>query len=598
MARKAAKGSLTRTQTAGQAYNSIVKKYGEISQTAKYMHKGKGEWVKYSIENDRKRTGKVTTDIKKWREAPHKLDFQGKDTKPVKSGKKSFSVAALKAPGKMVGRKAKPLIKACNKAVLKNVQPIAPKNDVKKPRFTEGNTISYYGKRASHVNLSKRDDEKNARHLRKQLEKKRADDIALQTKTADLELRQSMKTVREEDAEYKKLIDDRKRVREWSHSVEAHNITPHASYIVNDYLNGADEKVIGDIINGRITKRQVYRVLGKIKKFHAIPDKVVSIYTNEVKTVAEKTKSKTQYPTTSIKSPSRPSRRKSKVLPKVERTAITKKVSKPAKKYKNLHNPYNLPVRRISLNIPESQRETNRSRDGLYHNIKARGIIDEIDNKAFLDKLSIKQILYVIDNYEQYQKPFPENPRFIYTVSEPRFKVSQLGTPKAQLKKRDPKKQMAYKGVAITKTMSKPVPAKKKMSGADTKREMLKVLKAAKLDEFTEGNIMGFIMGDSRKRPKTVSELRKLISEVKNPNERKAKPATFDLAKSERKEFVSDYTGITDAIQRRAKRVAKIRTDQDKGTYKNADTRRHEASHGKYETRAKKLRESYLRKKQ
>ena len=92
IARKVSKGSLTRTQTAGQAYTAIVKKYGEISQSAKYMHKGSGNWVKYSIENDRKRTGKTTTDIKKWREAPHKLDFEGKDTKPVKSGKKVFSV--------------------------------------------------------------------------------------------------------------------------------------------------------------------------------------------------------------------------------------------------------------------------------------------------------------------------------------------------------------------------------------------------------------------------------------------------------------------------------------------------------------------------
>lgn len=106
MARKASKSSLTRTQTAAQAYNAIVKKYGEISQASKYMHKGKGNWVKYSIENDRTRTGKVTTDIKKWREAPHKLDFKGKDT--AGSGKKvktSFSVSALKAPTGLKARK-------------------------------------------------------------------------------------------------------------------------------------------------------------------------------------------------------------------------------------------------------------------------------------------------------------------------------------------------------------------------------------------------------------------------------------------------------------------------------------------------------------
>jgi len=75
------------------------------------------------------------------------------------------------------------------------------------------------------------------------------------------------------------------------------------------------------------------------------------------------------------------------------------------------------------------------------------------------------------------------------------------------------------------------------------------------------------------------------------------KPATFDLKNNpNRKEFVSDYTGITDHLQRRAKRVAKIRTDQDKGRYKNADTRRREASHAKYVKRAEKIRTSYPKK--
>jgi hypothetical protein len=313
------------------------------------MHKGAGNWVKYSIENDRKRTGKVTTDIKKWREAPHKLDFMGKDTKPVKSGKKVFSVAALKAPGKPAGRKTKE-------------------------------------------------------------------------------------------------------------------------------------------------------------------------------------------------------------LPRVERAAITKKV---AKKPKKLHNPYNLPVRRISLNIPESNRENIRSRDRLYNSIKANGIIDEIDNKAFLDRLAPKQLQYIIDNYTEYQKPFPENPRFVYTVEEPRFKLSQIGTPKAQLRKRDSKKPITYKGAAITKTMSKTAPAKKKTKRVS--RDKLSVAERA--------------------------------PEVKKPTG--TMPAEFDLKSNpERKEFVSDYTGITDRVQRRAKRQENIHREQDKGTYKNADTRRHEASHAKYIKRGEKLRSS------
>jgi hypothetical protein len=303
------------------------------------MHKGAGNWVKYSIENDRKRTGKVTTDIKKWREAPHKLDFVGKDTKPVKSGKKVFSVAALKAPGKPAGRKTKE-------------------------------------------------------------------------------------------------------------------------------------------------------------------------------------------------------------LPRVEREAITKKV---AKKPKKLNNPYNSPVRRISLNIPESTKTFNTTREKQYSYIKSKGIINEIDNKTFLDKLNIKQLMYINENYTDYQKPFSYAPRFVYTVEEPRFKLSQIGTPKAQLRKRDSKKPITYKGAAITKIISKPAHVKKKTTRVS--RDKLSVAERA--------------------------------PEVKKPTG--TMPAEFDLKSNpERKEFVSDYTGITDHLNAREKRVNALHEKQRKGTYKNADTRRHEANHAKY----------------
>ena len=75
---------LTRSQTAKQAYNSIIKKYGEIVDNAKYHHAGKGNWIRYTLANDRKRTGKVTTDVKKWRKQPHKFDMKGVDTKGSK----------------------------------------------------------------------------------------------------------------------------------------------------------------------------------------------------------------------------------------------------------------------------------------------------------------------------------------------------------------------------------------------------------------------------------------------------------------------------------------------------------------------------------
>lgn len=82
LANKDKKGfKITRTQTAKQAYNAIVKKYGTVKPNAKYHHVGKGVWRIYSIKSDARRTGKVTMDIKKWRRQPHKLDYKGIDTK-------------------------------------------------------------------------------------------------------------------------------------------------------------------------------------------------------------------------------------------------------------------------------------------------------------------------------------------------------------------------------------------------------------------------------------------------------------------------------------------------------------------------------------
>ncbi|MDD5531088.1 MAG: hypothetical protein PHX21_13805 [bacterium] len=55
-------------------------KYKVVKPGARYRHVGNGVWRIYSIANDRKKTGKLTTDKKKWAKQPHKLDFQGIDT--------------------------------------------------------------------------------------------------------------------------------------------------------------------------------------------------------------------------------------------------------------------------------------------------------------------------------------------------------------------------------------------------------------------------------------------------------------------------------------------------------------------------------------
>ena len=135
------KGKITRTQTALNAQKQIIKKYGQVIESAKYLHKGKGEWVKYSLANDRKRTGKTTTDIKKWRRQPNKLDYKGIDTRgskgksevvkkkvvPKKKTSLTFSLSQLKAPSKPKGRTTKNAT-STNKPSLKATQ--KPKSKV------------------------------------------------------------------------------------------------------------------------------------------------------------------------------------------------------------------------------------------------------------------------------------------------------------------------------------------------------------------------------------------------------------------------------------------------------------------------------------
>jgi len=107
--------NVTRSQSAKQALSAIVKKYGSVQDNVKYLHKGKGNWVKHSLANDRKRTGKLTNDIKEWRRQPHKLDYKGIDTNEagktptkIKSKPKiSSSAGRIKNVGKLSGRSNK-----------------------------------------------------------------------------------------------------------------------------------------------------------------------------------------------------------------------------------------------------------------------------------------------------------------------------------------------------------------------------------------------------------------------------------------------------------------------------------------------------------
>jgi hypothetical protein len=100
---------ITRSQTASGAFSAITAKYGSVQDNAHYFHVGKGNWNKYSLENDKKRTGKTTDNKKEWAERPHKLDYFGIDTKggKVTNKKINFSLSMLSKSGKLCTRTSK-----------------------------------------------------------------------------------------------------------------------------------------------------------------------------------------------------------------------------------------------------------------------------------------------------------------------------------------------------------------------------------------------------------------------------------------------------------------------------------------------------------
>ncbi|MCK9577730.1 MAG: hypothetical protein M0R51_17620 [Clostridia bacterium] len=118
------KAKITRSQTAAQAVKAIVKKYGSVADSGKYFHTGKGVWMKYSLANDSKRTGKLAGSKAQWRAQPHKLDYPGIDTKgvekkEVKAVKPKFSLSSIKPPAKLSSRTKKTPAKVVHKAVTK-----------------------------------------------------------------------------------------------------------------------------------------------------------------------------------------------------------------------------------------------------------------------------------------------------------------------------------------------------------------------------------------------------------------------------------------------------------------------------------------------
>lgn len=69
------------TQTAAEAVQAIISKFGVVSDNTKYYHRGNGIWSKYLISEDRKKTGKIAQDPKHWRSEPWRWDLKKIDTK-------------------------------------------------------------------------------------------------------------------------------------------------------------------------------------------------------------------------------------------------------------------------------------------------------------------------------------------------------------------------------------------------------------------------------------------------------------------------------------------------------------------------------------
>lgn len=132
---------ITRTQTAEQAYNAIIKTYGLVEPNGHYFHVGKGNWRKHDLARDKMRTGKYAATKTEWAEQPHKLDWPGVDDRQFSKNKSTvkksrigrkikaenvntrFSLSTLKVPTNLKSRKSKSLPVKSKKLVLKTFQP-------------------------------------------------------------------------------------------------------------------------------------------------------------------------------------------------------------------------------------------------------------------------------------------------------------------------------------------------------------------------------------------------------------------------------------------------------------------------------------------
>lgn len=90
-------------------------------------------------------------------------------------------------------------------------------------------------------------------------------------------------SVFEQSRKIRSLKDNQIKIGEWALTSEAQHITEKASFLVYDFLTGRYENTLKDLSRDKVTKKQVYRILGKTRFFQALPNSVIKNYVKRIK---------------------------------------------------------------------------------------------------------------------------------------------------------------------------------------------------------------------------------------------------------------------------------------------------------------------------
>lgn len=338
---------ITRSQTAAQAEKAIIRKYGSISPGGKYFHLGKGNWKKYSLESDQTRTGRLAPDLKTWREAPHKWDREGVDTKKEGSGRKKarvFSMTALKGVSKPITRKSID-IGSLQRARIAVKQGYNFKvgfewtNNSKDRYRITGISGTGNNKNIKYINVAipsktyvtTENDLTFDLRMQKRSRKIKIEMKEREEKSRKAELEQKKK----EEAEYQKKLEG---LEGFETTLSKMN-KPRAIELFNGFIRTNGKiKTRKDMIRGLI---KAGYIVGKDKKGKTQLVKDSSVYDNLTKTeynfaeyLIKKWKIKPKLSLSTLKGPAKIAGRKNKLQPKLNNKAVTKSTPKPTKQAK------------------------------------------------------------------------------------------------------------------------------------------------------------------------------------------------------------------------------------------------------------------------